>query len=158
MPPQWMQWLRFTRPNYPTLEELFADKVRQETLILKVKAAEERWKSIPLKEKTSPQSATEVLKQYEDQAQERQQKQQEQLQTELGQAKPADMFQPPKSAADLTPDAQEAISRKRGEPTVETLDKKKEDKYADPPKPVVQANPSDAFEPGTWTKKPIKRG
>lgn len=155
MPPQWMQWLRFTRPNYPTLEELYADKVRQETLILKVKAAEARWKSIPLKQKTSPQSATDVLKQYEDQAQA-----QEQLQSELGHPKPADMFQPPKSAADLTPGAQEAISRKRGEPVVESLDKKKkEDKYAEPPKPVVQANPSDAFEPGTWTmKKPIKRG
>lgn len=49
IPPQWMQWLRFTRPNHPSLQELLADKQRQELLQAKIAAYEAKWKEIPLK-------------------------------------------------------------------------------------------------------------
>lgn len=44
-----MQWLRYARPHHPTLEELHADQVRQEVLKARVREAETRWQSIPLK-------------------------------------------------------------------------------------------------------------
>lgn len=152
MPPQWMQWLRFTRPHYPTLEELHDDKVRQELLKYRVQAAEERWKSIPLKEKNAaPQSAADVLQQYQTH-----QDQDDVASINLAPTGLQDMFKPPKSSADLAPKDREALKLRSTKP-VETLEKE-EDKYAQPPKPVVQANPSDAFEPGTWAhQKPIKR-
>ncbi|CAN6664920.1 hypothetical protein TRVA0_036S00936 [Trichomonascus vanleenenianus] len=49
IPPQWHQWLRHNRPASPTLEELAADKIRQDALKGLIREADERWKSIPLK-------------------------------------------------------------------------------------------------------------
>lgn len=152
MPPQWMQWLRFTRPHYPTLEELHADKVRQEVLKLKVKAAEERWKSIPLKERGTPLSAHDVLQQYQSQATVAA------PQPTMAPPSPEQMFKPPRSADDLSPEERASIPQRPAEVPVEELQKNVHDKYAEPPKPVVRANPSEAFEPGTWTKKPASRG
>ncbi|KAG5355843.1 NADH-ubiquinone oxidoreductase assembly factor N7BML [Yarrowia sp. B02] len=56
IPPQWVQWLRFTRPHHPTLEELIADKQRQELLQAKIAAYEAKWAEIPLK---TPENADE---------------------------------------------------------------------------------------------------
>lgn len=53
-----MQWLRFARPNYPSLEELADDVKRQEILKLRVQQAEARWKSVPLKEDQSAQTSS----------------------------------------------------------------------------------------------------
>lgn len=151
MPPQWMQWLRFTRPHYPTLQELYADKVRQEILKLKVKAAEERWKSIPLKKEGSGQaSAHDVLNRYKAQA-------------EL-QGNEDVMVN--KSAEDLTPAERAAIEQQQQQQQqqqppsqqAEPEQNASEDKHAHPPKPIVQANPSEAFAPGTWAHKPASRG
>lgn len=159
MPPQWMQWLRYTRPHYPTLEELYNDKVRQEVLKLKVKAADERWKSIPLKD-TKPESVADILQQkLEGQKHKQVNEQQASI---LKASRPQEMFKPPKSVEDLTAEEQNAIKSQQHEPqekqtSTETSEPKK-DKYPEPPKPIVQANPSDAFEPSTWNQKPMKRG
>lgn len=45
-----MQWLRYTRPHHPTLEELMADEARQNMLRGLVHKAEQKWKAMPLKE------------------------------------------------------------------------------------------------------------
>lgn len=43
VPPQWLQWLRRTRPQPPTLDELLADKFRQENLKSLSRQADEKW-------------------------------------------------------------------------------------------------------------------
>lgn len=51
--PQWMQWLRHTRANAPTMEELLADQRRQARIRLLAQEAEQRWASVPLKSNDS---------------------------------------------------------------------------------------------------------
>lgn len=58
IPPQWVQWLRHNRPTSPTLEELLADFQRQQQLKGLVQQAEERWKSIPLKDWSKEEQKT----------------------------------------------------------------------------------------------------
>ncbi|PQE27515.1 hypothetical protein CJF30_00007840 [Rutstroemia sp. NJR-2017a BBW] len=41
--PQWHQWLRYTRPDAPSLQELQGDVLRQERLKILAKEADERW-------------------------------------------------------------------------------------------------------------------
>lgn len=43
IPPQWLQWLRRTRPNAPTLEELINDQVRQQKIKILADQADEKW-------------------------------------------------------------------------------------------------------------------
>ncbi|KAL9040032.1 MAG: hypothetical protein Q9214_004637, partial [Letrouitia sp. 1 TL-2023] len=47
IPPQWHQWLRYTRPTPPTLQEQRDDMLRQERLKVLVQRADERWRSKP---------------------------------------------------------------------------------------------------------------
>lgn len=56
LPPQWIQWLKHTRPHTPTLEELIADVRRQESLKELVRAADQRWREIPLKSATKEEA------------------------------------------------------------------------------------------------------
>jgi len=44
IPPQWVQWLKYTREDAPTLEELQADVGRRERMRVLVGGIEERWK------------------------------------------------------------------------------------------------------------------
>lgn len=48
--PQWIQWLRHTRANAPTLEELIQDNIRQRRLKILAEQAKLRWKSMSAKE------------------------------------------------------------------------------------------------------------
>jgi NADH dehydrogenase [ubiquinone] 1 alpha subcomplex assembly factor 2 len=41
--PQWHQWLRYTRPDAPSLQELQGDVLRQERLKILAREADERW-------------------------------------------------------------------------------------------------------------------
>ncbi|VVT56712.1 uncharacterized protein SAPINGB_P005228 [Magnusiomyces paraingens] len=136
MPPQWMQWLRFARPTYPTLEELAADKQRQELLKYRVMEAEQRWQSVPLKNDQSAQTSSleMLLKNHKQQEQE----------------------QPPQiSLDDLQQEAskshqqQEPIQETTKEPTPSPLVK------ADEKLKQQQSNPSDVFKPTGWT--PVSR-
>lgn len=43
IPPQWLQWLRRTRQNSPTLEELINDQVRQQKMKILAQQADEKW-------------------------------------------------------------------------------------------------------------------
>lgn len=43
IPPQWLQWLRRTRFDAPTLEELVQDQLRQQRLKILAKQADEKW-------------------------------------------------------------------------------------------------------------------
>ncbi|KAI5956487.1 hypothetical protein KGF54_000962 [Candida jiufengensis] len=43
IPPQWLQWLRRTRNNPPTLNELVGDQVRQQKLKVLAKQADDKW-------------------------------------------------------------------------------------------------------------------
>lgn len=43
IPPQWLQWLRRTRPHSPTLEELVNDQLRQQKMYVLSQYAEEKW-------------------------------------------------------------------------------------------------------------------
>ncbi|CDK25533.1 unnamed protein product [Kuraishia capsulata CBS 1993] len=43
IPPQWHQWLRFVRNNPPTIQELLADKHRQEAIKELAKRSDEKW-------------------------------------------------------------------------------------------------------------------
>ena len=43
IPPQWLQWLRRTRPHAPTLEELVNDQLRQQRMHVLSQYAEEKW-------------------------------------------------------------------------------------------------------------------
>lgn len=118
-PPQWVQWLRHARPHYPTLQELHDDKVRQELLKIKVQLANEKWKSIPLK--NINQNSTTVM-------------------PNIGHH----IFQPPSETHSNKP---------------ESSNSEVANDIAAPEKKVLRSNPSDAFEPGTWSvKKPAKRG
>ena len=47
IPPQWHQWLRYTRPDPPSIPELQHDVQRQENLKQLVRAADERWAAKP---------------------------------------------------------------------------------------------------------------
>ena len=47
IPPQWHQWLRYTRPDPPSIPELQYDVQRQENLKQLVRAADERWAAKP---------------------------------------------------------------------------------------------------------------
>ncbi|KAI4160226.1 MAG: hypothetical protein LQ342_005938 [Letrouitia transgressa] len=47
IPPQWHQWLRYTRPTPPTLQEQQDDVLRQERLKVLAQRADERWRSKP---------------------------------------------------------------------------------------------------------------
>lgn len=59
LPPQWIQWLRHNRPTTPTVPELLADFQRQQALKGLVQQAEERWKSVPLKDTDNPEASGE---------------------------------------------------------------------------------------------------
>ncbi|KAK9381809.1 uncharacterized protein V2V93DRAFT_367921 [Kockiozyma suomiensis] len=52
LPPQWSQWLRHVRREPPSIEELEAEQRRLATLNYRVRAAQEKWASIPLKEES----------------------------------------------------------------------------------------------------------
>ncbi|EMG46504.1 N7BML NADH-ubiquinone oxidoreductase assembly factor N7BML [Candida maltosa Xu316] len=43
VPPQWIQWLRRTRNEVPTLDELISDQLRQQRLKILAKQADEKW-------------------------------------------------------------------------------------------------------------------
>lgn len=43
VPPQWHQWLRRTRPNAPTIQELINDQLRQERIKILAKQADQKW-------------------------------------------------------------------------------------------------------------------
>ncbi|KAK6888487.1 NADH-ubiquinone oxidoreductase assembly factor N7BML [Candida tropicalis] len=43
IPPQWLQWLRRTRNEIPTLDELIHDQLRQQRLKILAKQADEKW-------------------------------------------------------------------------------------------------------------------
>lgn len=43
IPPQWLQWLRRTRFDAPTLEELVQDQLRQQRLKILARQADEKW-------------------------------------------------------------------------------------------------------------------
>ena len=47
IPPQWHQWLRYTRPTAPSLQELQHDLIRQQQLKRLATQADERWASKP---------------------------------------------------------------------------------------------------------------
>jgi len=47
IPPQWHQWLRYTRHDPPTIEELSQDVARQERLKILARQADERWAAKP---------------------------------------------------------------------------------------------------------------
>ncbi|KAL8793608.1 MAG: hypothetical protein Q9195_003760 [Heterodermia aff. obscurata] len=47
IPPQWHQWLRYTRPDPPSLPELQYDVQRLENLKVLARAADERWAARP---------------------------------------------------------------------------------------------------------------
>ncbi|KAK9464412.1 hypothetical protein V1512DRAFT_250109 [Lipomyces arxii] len=51
LPPQWGQWLRHVRYEPPTVQELMNENVRRAGIAARVAAAEQRWKSIPLKDR-----------------------------------------------------------------------------------------------------------
>ncbi|KAK9453714.1 hypothetical protein V1511DRAFT_512594 [Dipodascopsis uninucleata] len=59
LPPQWSQWLRHVRRDPPTIEELQQEQARLAFLKHRIAAAEQRWKSVPLK--TSSVSKDEVM-------------------------------------------------------------------------------------------------
>lgn len=65
--PQWVQWLRHARPHAPTLEELINDQNRQAMIKLKAAAAEQKWKSIPLKEEADSKLVSELHESVEKQ-------------------------------------------------------------------------------------------
>ncbi|GMM37365.1 hypothetical protein DASC09_046900 [Saccharomycopsis crataegensis] len=44
LPPQCMMWLRRTRPDFPTLEELQGDLIRQQRMKILAAQADERWR------------------------------------------------------------------------------------------------------------------
>ncbi|ODV92602.1 hypothetical protein CANCADRAFT_30718 [Tortispora caseinolytica NRRL Y-17796] len=54
VPVQWSEWLRQVRKDPPTIDELLRDKKRLQDLQVKIKNAEERWRSIPLKTDPEP--------------------------------------------------------------------------------------------------------
>lgn len=43
VPPQWLQWLRRTRTDAPTLEELINDQVRQQKIKILASQADAKW-------------------------------------------------------------------------------------------------------------------
>ncbi|KAI3403273.2 hypothetical protein KGF56_003861 [Candida oxycetoniae] len=45
VPPQWLQWLRRTREEAPSLNELVQDQFRQQRLRILAKQADEKWKN-----------------------------------------------------------------------------------------------------------------
>ncbi|KAL8823422.1 MAG: hypothetical protein Q9191_005873 [Dirinaria sp. TL-2023a] len=47
IPPQWHQWLRYTRPSPPSVLELRSDVARQAQLKQLARAADERWAAKP---------------------------------------------------------------------------------------------------------------
>ena len=47
IPPQWYQWLHYTRATPPSLQELQMDSLRQEQLKVLARQADERWESKP---------------------------------------------------------------------------------------------------------------
>lgn len=44
LPPMWLQWLRHTRPERPTLQNLLAEQQRQQAMKILAQRADERWK------------------------------------------------------------------------------------------------------------------
>ncbi|KAI5964105.1 uncharacterized protein KGF55_002047 [Candida pseudojiufengensis] len=49
IPPQWLQWLRRTRNEPPSLNELVGDQIRQRNLKILGKRADEKWKNEKLR-------------------------------------------------------------------------------------------------------------
>lgn len=43
VPPQWLQWLRRTRNEAPTLQELVSDQIRQQRIKILAQQADQRW-------------------------------------------------------------------------------------------------------------------
>lgn len=69
LPPQWVQWLRHNRPSHPTLQELYADQVRQENLKGLIREADQRWKEVPLKPEYQQAGGEETAKFLNDKSQ-----------------------------------------------------------------------------------------
>lgn len=53
--PMWMQWMQFTRPEPPSLEDLRADAQRQMRLRQLSREAETKWRTVPLKSASAKQ-------------------------------------------------------------------------------------------------------
>lgn len=44
LPPMWLQWLRHTRPQMPTLQQLLAEEQRQQVMKILAQRADNKWK------------------------------------------------------------------------------------------------------------------
>ncbi|KAF5103013.1 hypothetical protein D0Z03_000303 [Geotrichum reessii] len=129
-PPQWLQWLRYARPHYPTLEELYNDQVRQMQIKQRVREAEARWRSVPLVDKSA------------------------------GYASSVSGIGAMGRALGMKVDntAKTAGQQKLGDNQHKQVESQKVDKHAVPPKPIERHNPSEGFQPTAWNQKSIKRG
>ncbi|KAK9367966.1 hypothetical protein V1509DRAFT_624942 [Lipomyces kononenkoae] len=131
LPPQWNQWLRHVRVVPPTIEELVLDEARIASIQAKVEAAEQRWKSVPLKQaavdpgSVSPQGMPGS----------------EMLNTD---ARPADSNAKPEAPAD------------KFRPKSEQAERTREDAAVNPAVEEHSAGGAE-FQPQAWQSKPIKR-
>lgn len=126
--PQWHQWLRYTRPDPPSIEEQQGDVGRQVQLKYLAQQADERWASKPS---------------FLDKPRE--------------QPKPATLPKDPGGYAQQTePDEKEGVRSAVDNP-VPIPDPPKSTKKADPWKKVQGGNPSGKWQPEAWTPGRAKK-
>ncbi|KAF5113629.1 hypothetical protein DV454_003455 [Geotrichum candidum] len=133
-PPQWVQWLRYARPHYPTLDELHRDKVRQQQIKEKVRQAEARWRSVPLVDKSGGAAGGVAGV------------------GAVGRALGLNVD--PAAAGQQQLNGEQAQQQQQQQQEAEPVTT---DKHANPPKPIERHNPSEGFQPVAWSQKPIKR-
>ncbi|KAK9237807.1 hypothetical protein V1525DRAFT_402974 [Lipomyces kononenkoae] len=133
LPPQWNQWLRHVRGLPPTIKELMQDEARIAGIQAKVEAAEQRWKSVPLKHApVDPGSVS-------------------------PQGMPGSgMVNPDARPADATSAKHPAPPADRFTPKKEQTERRRDDRAVNPAVEEHSAGGAE-FQPSAWQSKPTNR-
>ncbi|KAF2003645.1 hypothetical protein P154DRAFT_561099 [Amniculicola lignicola CBS 123094] len=166
VPPQWMQWLRHTRFEPPTLADQRADVVRQEQMKYLAAQADARWAAMPSQlDAPDKQQPIQMLESRDSSRGIRQ--------TNANQENIDEAVEPPRSVQEEVREAQkkeDSVPGKNNHDETQKADSKAEkapelkarkpmmkEPKDSPWKQRTSGNPGDDWQPQSWTPPPTKR-
>lgn len=148
VPPQWMQWLRHTRFEPPSLAEQKSDLIRQEQIKYLAAQADARWASKPSvldsPDRMQPMQMLQSRHEGSGMAQ------QNIAQEHKGRATPSSQIR--EEIEDARDDEDD-----RGVPTLKERKVMRKEPKDSPWKQAARGNPSDEWQPQEWKPAPAKR-
>ncbi|PSN73378.1 hypothetical protein BS50DRAFT_568924 [Corynespora cassiicola Philippines] len=143
---QWMQWLRHTRFEPPSLAEQQADIARQERMKLLAQAADARWAAKPSAlDAPDKQQPVQMLESRDWNTGVTQTNVDQEIREKAASQQPAE--------AEATPQAQQENEA----PTLKKKKRMRAEPKDSPWKKAAPSNPGDQWQPDSWSPAPARR-